>query len=108
MAFAVPASTNVTRLQRVTCMKAPLFRKPCHGKSVRRHMQTPVATTALVNDRDNVSPPTIWSRAVDFMAAQAPKFVAALLLAAVLVRIRHSACSMPHRELAGYSNAKLR
>ena len=93
MAFAVSRSAGTTGAYGV-CLKAPVLPRLRHGKAVQRVVPTVAPPSALANDQESVAPASMWSRTKDFMSSKAPKLFAALMLAAVLVRIRHFDCSL--------------
>lgn len=93
MAFAVPFTGRCAKMHHVSRLATPVLPKLQHGKAVHRQILTPTPPAAVANDQETIAPESMWSRTIQFMTSQAPKFVAALMLAAVLVRICHSDCS---------------
>lgn len=92
MAFALSLPVITTKAHHAVCLKAPVLPRLRHGKAVRRQILT--APSARAKDQDSVVvQANVWSRTVEFVTTQAPKFMAALMVAAMLVRIRDSDCS---------------
>ena len=70
-----------------TCkFSRPVLPKLHSGQAFRRQNLTATQARAVADDQENGAPTRTWARAVNFMKEQAPKFMAAMMVAAMLVR----------------------
>lgn len=89
----MPLPSRAVKAQHACKFSRPVLPKLQNGQAVRRQILAAAPPRALASDQDADAAASTWSRAVDFMKEQAPKFMAAMMVAAMLVRIRHSDCS---------------